>query len=1346
MSYSNYKKYNQYITCCKPIGGTGPTGPQGQKGGVGPIGPTGIPGLTGSTGPSVAGGTGSTGPTGLAGIQGDRYKTETISQSSYQPFSPTPSLGGNAACYVEPDLAYTPGQGVVIQSNTDPNAQFQARVSTYNETTGFMELIQISNLSGTWTSGLNIESSINLSGIDGPQGPTGPTGVTGPTGAPGINVQYTYKNSGFSNDFQTSPSIVAPFSGLPTVLAYDASGSNYYHHITPTDGFSKIKVQFQVKYKCSNQANNRLTIGIVYQIAGNPSFNLLGQDTFIGTGTVSTFEDVYMFNFIHAPNTTNKITYYLFYQLEGTSVFNCGIVANSNSANCIILEEYLGSGTANQGSTGSTGPTGPTGCTGTTGPPGVNTQYTFKAQGFITDTQSSPSINDPFGLGFNAYDTSGSGYLLGIKPSRSDSNVKIQFKTKYICSDNSSNRLTLGVVRYNDGSYNLIGTDTLLGTNTSSNPLQDTYMFNFMDSPNTTSDCSYSIFYQLEGSGFNAGLIGDPSASNCLILEEYNGTGVAGFGFTGPTGLGATGNTGPTGPTGPEGPTGLGATGPTGAGIPGVVVQYVYNNDLSGNVNDQLSDISGTDISGTNYYVDISLNAPESRVYINYKVKYKTSASSNSSLDLIIKRATSADSFTSFTEVFRDTVLGNSLTNTPLIDSYTTNYIDSPNNNTDVLRYQVFYSINDPSNNLPLSGETMGLLGSTGNNLILQELVGTGGLAGSTGSTGAAGVNIQYVYKSNENFTFTDSSNSIPSVSSPYIGLPTLLAYDASGYNLQISPQSTLSKVKVQYQVKYTCGDSAGDRVKLGIVYNISGDANYYLLAQDISMGPYNATAPFNGIYNFNMIHSPNTTQTVTYKLFYQPESSSTGPVGIIADDTTANSIILEEYLGSGTANQGNTGPAGPIGIPGVIVQYKYNVDLSNNNLSNNTTSDISASNYYVDISGSSVESKFLLNFKSKYQTSYAVNTLLSFIVKRAPSPFYDGSFTEVFRDTLLGSSNAGAPLIDTYTSSYVDSPNSTELLRYQLFYEVYDPSGNLGSDEIGILGSSGNSIIIQELLGSGTANLGSTGPSGPSGPPGPDASGGLLIAYQFKNSGLLSDLSNTRGVVIDANGYNLDITPSRTDSNINVMFRTLIKSSDEPYSRLNIFVSYDISNSGTYIPLCSDSLIGYTNKLALAPDPLTSIYTLNTIHNPNTTSSVNYKLSYSIEASGVDISTNIPIGILESSANSIILEELNGAGTTATPLWNVGSGNTVYYNSGSVGIGKNVVDTNYVLDISGNTKINGNLDMSCNNILDVSSIRWCDGIDYSNVDISLGSTPITQQGFVNITLNGTQYKLALYN
>ena len=72
-------------------------------------------------------------------------------------------------------------------------------------------------------------------------------------------------------------------------------------------------------------------------------------------------------------------------------------------------------------------------------------------------------------------------------------------------------------------------------------------------------------------------------------------------------------------------------------------------------------------------------------------------------------------------------------------------------------------------------------------------------------------------------------------------------------------------------------------------------------------------------------------------------------------------------------------------------------------------------------------------------------------------------------------------------------------------------------------------------------------------------------------------------------------------------------------------------------------------------------------------------------------------------------------------------------------------MDTNYILDVSGDVKVNGTLDMSCNNVLDVSSITWCNGMDFSNVDISLGSIPITQEGFVDVYLNGTLYKLALY-
>jgi len=68
-------------------------------------------------------------------------------------------------------------------------------------------------------------------------------------------------------------------------------------------------------------------------------------------------------------------------------------------------------------------------------------------------------------------------------------------------------------------------------------PYQGVYFFNFWDSPNTLNDISYSVFYQLQStSTYQNGLIGDPSAANCLILEEYNSSGVAGLGQTGPTG------------------------------------------------------------------------------------------------------------------------------------------------------------------------------------------------------------------------------------------------------------------------------------------------------------------------------------------------------------------------------------------------------------------------------------------------------------------------------------------------------------------------------------------------------------------------------------------------------------------------------------------------------------------------------------------------------------------------------------------------------------------------------------------------------------------------------------------
>ena len=255
---------------------------------------------------------------------------------------------------------------------------------------------------------------------------------------------------------------------------------------------------------------------------------------------------------------------------------------------------------------------------------------------------------------------------------------------------------------------------------------------------------------------------------------------------------------------------------------------------------------------------------------------------------------------------------------------------------------------------------------------------------------------------------------------------------------------------------------------------------------------------------------------------------------------------------------------------------------------------------------------------------------------------------------------------------------------------------------------------------------------------------GGLIISYQYKNTGFIDDLSDVRGVEIDASGYNLAITPASVDSKIRVMFRALVKTSDEAFSRIKFKISYDIGNTGlSWEELCSDINLGYTNRLAFYPDPLTSIYSVDTIHSPNTTQSINYKLSYQIEASGIDVSTSTPIGVLESSANSIILEELNGTGTTGLSTWSIGSGNTIYYNRSSVGIGVNTVDTNYVLDVSGNTRIRGDLEISCNRISDVSSITFCDGtyigpgasFDISSADI----LKITSYDFV---LNNSFYQV----
>ena len=183
-------------------------------------------------------------------------------------------------------------------------------------------------------------------GVYGPQGPagstgsTGSTGATGPAGAPGLVAQYVYKSSGFTENLQNTVTTASPFN-ITSCYSCAANNGGYTESITPFSDQSRIKVQFKVKYQASN---TKLRLGIVYTIDSGATYTLLGQDT-VGGPTIATgvFTDTYTFSFMHWPNTTNRVTYTLFFQLDtapASTAYTLGVLGdNPPGSNVIILEE-----------------------------------------------------------------------------------------------------------------------------------------------------------------------------------------------------------------------------------------------------------------------------------------------------------------------------------------------------------------------------------------------------------------------------------------------------------------------------------------------------------------------------------------------------------------------------------------------------------------------------------------------------------------------------------------------------------------------------------------------------------------------------------------------------------------------------------------------------------------------------------------------------------------------------------------------------------------------------------------------------------------------------------------------
>jgi hypothetical protein len=122
---------------------------------------------------SITGAAGTSGTSGTSGYDGDRFRTTSTS---------TFTLGTSTTLTVEPGLAYTTAQDVIITYNL-ANHQ-TCMVVSYDINTGVMVIggpVSVTG-SGTYSSWI-----VNLDGAAGGDGSSGTSGLTGSSGTSGVN-------------------------------------------------------------------------------------------------------------------------------------------------------------------------------------------------------------------------------------------------------------------------------------------------------------------------------------------------------------------------------------------------------------------------------------------------------------------------------------------------------------------------------------------------------------------------------------------------------------------------------------------------------------------------------------------------------------------------------------------------------------------------------------------------------------------------------------------------------------------------------------------------------------------------------------------------------------------------------------------------------------------------------------------------------------------------------------------------------------------------------------------------------------------------------------------------------
>jgi hypothetical protein len=162
--------YKGWLNLDQFVGQVGSSGTSGTSGLQGIQGVQGSQGVQGTQG--IQGVTGSAGTSGSSGDAGDRYQTTSSTELT---------LGVDGTITVEPGLAYSTAQDIIIAYNL-ANHQ-HAYIVSYNSGTGELVFSGVHDVSGSGTYSF---WTVNLAGAAGGDGSSGTSGLNGSSGTNGI--------------------------------------------------------------------------------------------------------------------------------------------------------------------------------------------------------------------------------------------------------------------------------------------------------------------------------------------------------------------------------------------------------------------------------------------------------------------------------------------------------------------------------------------------------------------------------------------------------------------------------------------------------------------------------------------------------------------------------------------------------------------------------------------------------------------------------------------------------------------------------------------------------------------------------------------------------------------------------------------------------------------------------------------------------------------------------------------------------------------------------------------------------------------------------------------------------